>query len=99
VMVMYLGKMCEYGDSVEVYDNPAHPYTRALLDSVPLTDPDKGLAGPALGGDLPSPLSPPAGCRFRSRCPIAQDICGVEEPTVREVRPGQYAACHFPLSP
>jgi len=99
VMVMYLGKMCEYGDSVEVYDNPAHPYTRALLDSVPLTDPDKGFAGPALGGDLPSPLSPPAGCRFRSRCPIAQDICGVEEPTVREVRPGQYAACHFPLSP
>jgi len=98
VMVMYLGKMCEYGDSVEVYDNPAHPYTRALLDSVPLTDPDQGFAGPALGGDLPSPLSPPAGCRFRSRCPIAQDICAVEEPRVRRVRPGQYAACHFPLS-
>jgi len=97
VMVMYLGKMCEFGDSVDVYDRPAHPYTKALLDSVPLTDPDKGFAGPALGGDLPSPLSPPEGCRFRSRCPMAQDLCAVEEPVVREVRPGQYAACHFPL--
>lgn len=98
VLVMYLGKMCEFGDSVEVYDKPAHPYTRALLDSVPLTDPDKGFAGPALAGDIASPLRPPEGCRFKSRCPIAQNICGVEEPTVREVRPGQYAACHFPLN-
>lgn len=98
VMVMYLGKVCEFGDSVEVYDAPAHPYTRALLDSVPLTDPDKGFAGPALEGDVPSPLSPPTGCRFRTRCPLAQDRCAAEEPQVREVRPGQYAACHFPLS-
>jgi oligopeptide/dipeptide ABC transporter ATP-binding protein len=98
VLVMYLGKVCEFGDSIEVYEKPAHPYTKALLDSVPLTDPDKGFAGPALGGDLPSPLSPPEGCRFRSRCPSAQDICAVEEPAVREVRPGQYAACHFPLA-
>ncbi|MCD4533634.1 ABC transporter ATP-binding protein [Nocardioides sp. cx-169] len=97
VLVMYLGKVCEYGDSVEVYDNPAHPYTRALLDSVPLTDPDKGFAGPALKGDMPSPLSPPEGCRFQSRCPKAQDLCVQEEPVVREVRPGQYVACHFPL--
>jgi len=97
VMVMYLGKVCEFGDSLEVYENPAHPYTRALLDSVPLTDPDIGFTGPALGGDIPSPLSPPEGCRFRSRCPLAQDICAAEEPAVREVRPGQYAACHFPL--
>ncbi len=98
VLVMYLGKMCEYGDAAEVYARPAHPYTRALLDSVPLTDPDKGFAGPALGGDLPSPLEPPSGCRFRTRCPIAQDRCAREEPLVREVRPGQYAACHFPLA-
>lgn len=97
VMVMYLGKVCEVGDSVEVYKRPAHPYTRGLLDSVPLTDPDKGFAGPALEGDIPSPLRPPEGCRFRSRCPIAQDKCAVEEPVVREVRPGQFAACHFPL--
>ncbi|MER2086645.1 ABC transporter ATP-binding protein [Rhodococcus sp. (in: high G+C Gram-positive bacteria)] len=97
VLVMYLGKVCEFGDSVEVYDRPAHPYTRALLDSVPLADPDKGFAGPALQGDIPSPLRPPTGCRFRSRCPVAQDKCAVEEPVMREVRPGQFAACHHPL--
>ncbi|MBA4863587.1 ABC transporter ATP-binding protein [Streptomyces sp. PSKA54] len=99
VMVMYLGKVCEFGDTVQLYDNPAHPYTRALLDSVPLTDPAKGFAGPALEGDVPSPLSPPQGCRFRTRCPLAQDRCATEEPQVREVRPGQHAACHFPLPP
>lgn len=99
VLVMYLGKVCEFGDAVEIYDDPAHPYTRALLDSVPLTDPDQGFAGPALEGDVPSPLSPPTGCRFRTRCPLAQDRCAAEEPEVREVRPGQYAACHFPLPP
>lgn len=98
VMVMYLGKVCEFGDSVEVYDDPAHPYTRALLDSVPLTDPEKGFAGPALEGDVPSPLSPPSGCRFRTRCPMAQEKCAVEEPEMREVRPGQFAACHYPLA-
>jgi oligopeptide/dipeptide ABC transporter ATP-binding protein len=97
VLVMYLGKVCEFGDAVQVYDNPAHPYTRGLLDSVPLTDPDKGFAGPALAGDIPSPLTPPEGCRFRSRCPYAQEKCAAEEPEVREVRPGQFAACHFPL--
>lgn len=97
VLVMYLGKVCEFGDSIEVYDRPAHPYTRALLDSVPLTDPEKAFAGPALTGDIPSPLSPPSGCRFRTRCPKAQDQCATEEPVMREVRPGQFAACHFPL--
>ncbi|MGW0020833.1 ABC transporter ATP-binding protein [Rhodococcus sp. NPDC003382] len=97
VMVMYLGKVCEFGDSVEVYDDPAHPYTRALLDSVPLTDPEKAFAGPALEGDVPSPLAPPTGCRFRTRCPIAQDRCADEEPEMREVRSGRFVACHFPL--
>ena len=97
VLVMYLGKTCEFGDAVEVYDRPAHPYTRGLLDSVPAPDEPDGFAGPALSGDLPSPLNPPSGCRFRARCPIAQDRCAVEEPVMREVRPGQYAACHFPL--
>ncbi|MCD4524230.1 ABC transporter ATP-binding protein [Nocardioides sp. cx-173] len=96
-MVMYLGKVCEFGDAVQVYDNPAHPYTRGLLDSVPLLETEEGFAGPALEGDIPSPISPPDGCRFRSRCPSAQDRCAVEEPEVREVRPGQFAACHFPL--
>ncbi|GGV41411.1 peptide ABC transporter ATP-binding protein [Actinomadura cremea] len=98
VMVMYLGKVCEFGDAAEVYGSPAHPYTRALLDSVPLTDPDQRFTGPALEGDMPSPLSPPTGCRFRTRCPLAQDRCAAEEPQVREVREGQYVACHFPLS-
>ncbi|MDR6688751.1 peptide/nickel transport system ATP-binding protein [Arthrobacter sp. 1088] len=97
VLVMYLGKTCEFGDSVEVYDRPAHPYTRALLDSVPSPDSEGGFAGPSLKGDIPSPLNPPSGCRFRARCPAAQARCAVEEPEMREVRPGQYAACHFPL--
>jgi len=99
VMVMYLGKVCEFGDSIEVYDDPAHPYTRALLDSVPLTDPEKAFAGPALEGDVPSPLAPPTGCRFRTRCPHAQERCETEEPEVQEVRPGHFVACHYPLPP
>lgn len=97
VLVMYLGKTCESGDAVQVYENPAHPYTRALLDSVPMPEAEDGFTGPALKGDIPSPLSPPTGCRFRSRCPMAQARCAAEEPVMREVRPGQYAACHFPL--
>ena len=97
VLVMYLGKVCEFGDSDLVYTSPAHPYTRALLDSVPLTDPDKNFNGPELTGDIPSPLAPPSGCRFRTRCPRAADRCAVEEPQVREVRPEQFVACHFPL--
>ncbi|KQR37464.1 oligopeptide ABC transporter ATP-binding protein [Microbacterium sp. Leaf159] len=97
VLVMYLGKTCEFGDSVEVYERPAHPYTRALLDSVPNPEVEGGFTGPALSGDIPSPLNPPSGCRFRARCPLAQEKCAQEEPAMREVRPGQYAACHFPL--
>ncbi|WP_369812897.1 oligopeptide/dipeptide ABC transporter ATP-binding protein [Frankia sp. R43] len=99
VLVMYLGKVCEFGDADLVYDQPAHPYTRALLDSVPLTDAGRGFTGPALEGDLPSPLAPPSGCRFRTRCPRAEDRCEAEEPPVLEIRPGQFAACHFPLTP
>ncbi|MFE5022987.1 ABC transporter ATP-binding protein [Streptomyces sp. NPDC056656] len=97
VLVMYLGKVCEFGDADLLYRRPAHPYTRALLDSVPLIDTERGFAGPALSGDIPSPLSPPSGCRFRTRCPLAQDRCARDEPQVREVRPGQHVACHFPL--
>ncbi|MEV0904353.1 ABC transporter ATP-binding protein [Streptomyces hokutonensis] len=97
VMVMYLGKVCEFGDADQVYERPAHPYTRALLDSVPLLDAERDFAGPALDGDIPSPLSPPSGCRFRTRCPRATDQCAVSEPQVREVREDQYVACHFPL--
>jgi oligopeptide/dipeptide ABC transporter ATP-binding protein len=99
VMVMYLGKVCEFGDADRVYATPSHPYTRALMDSVPLTDPERAFSGPALEGDIPSPLSPPSGCRFRTRCPKAQEECSVSEPEIREVQPGQYVACHFPLLP
>jgi oligopeptide/dipeptide ABC transporter ATP-binding protein len=97
VLVMYLGKTCEFGDAEQVYDRPAHPYTRGLLDSVPAPDAPDGFTGPALTGDIPSPLNPPSGCRFRARCPLAQEVCATTEPEMREVRPGQFAACHFPL--
>ena len=97
VMVMYLGAVCEFGDADLVYAEPAHPYTRALLDSVPLVDPDRGFTGPALEGDMPSPLAPPSGCRFRTRCPLARDRCAEEAPQMRRVRPDQSVACHFPL--
>jgi peptide/nickel transport system ATP-binding protein len=97
VMVMYLGSVCEFGDADLVYAEPAHPYTRALMDSVPLVDTERGFAGPALEGDIPSPLAPPTGCRFRTRCPRAQERCTVEAPQMREVRPDQSVACHFPL--
>lgn len=97
VMVMYLGTVCEFGDSLAVYDSPAHPYTRALLDSVPTTDPENPFEGPALEGDVPSPLSPPRGCRFSTRCPRVQDVCRGDSPEMREVRPGHFAACHFPI--
>ena len=98
VMVMYLGKVCEFGDSVQVYDNPTHPYTRALLDSVPLTDPDKAFAGPALEGDVPSPLASADRLPVPHPLPEVQDRCVTEEPEIRETRPGQFAACHFPLT-
>ncbi|MET7400581.1 ABC transporter ATP-binding protein [Dactylosporangium sp. NPDC005572] len=95
VLVMYLGHICEYGEPEEMYSAPAHPYTRALLDSAPLPDPLKAFGGPPLEGDVPSPLAPPSGCVFRTRCPLAQDRCAAEEPQMREIRPGQFAACHF----
>jgi peptide/nickel transport system ATP-binding protein len=98
MMVMYLGKICEFGKPEAVYSSPAHPYTRALLDSVPRTDVTGGFAGPPLAGDVPSPLDPPTGCRFRTRCVQAQERCAVEEPTMVRVDTGQHVACHFPLS-
>lgn len=97
VMVMYLGKVCEFGEPEVVYSTPAHPYTRALLDSVPQAEVTGGFTGPALAGDIPSPLSPPTGCRFRTRCPRAQQRCADEEPQMRQAATGQHFACHFPL--
>ncbi|MHB1785524.1 MAG: ABC transporter ATP-binding protein [Acidimicrobiales bacterium] len=98
VAVMYLGKMCEVGVPDDIYSTPVHPYTAALLASIPVPDPDVTPAADAtLTGELPSPLHPPSGCRFRTRCPRAQDRCAQEEPQMREMATGHYVACHFPL--
>jgi peptide/nickel transport system ATP-binding protein len=99
VMVMYLGKIAEFGEPEALYATPAHPYTRALLDSVPQAEVEGGFAGPALAGDIPSPLDPPSGCRFRTRCPRAAERCAREEPQLRQAETGQFFACHFPLVP
>lgn len=97
VCVMYLGKMCEIGPSDDLYAQPLHPYTEALLKSVPHPDPTYDVPDFALEGDLPSPVNPPSGCRFRTRCPRAQEICEQEEPEIRGILPQRFVACHFPL--
>ena len=97
IIVMYLGKICEVGPADTLYAEPLHPYTRALLDSVPVPDPEVAVQPPAARGELPSPLNPPSGCRFRTRCPRAEQVCAEEEPIMRELVPGHYVACHFPL--
>src|SRR5699024_9468426 len=95
--VMYLGNLVELADSQELYDNPLHPYTEALLSAVPIPDPD--MEGKReriiLKGDVPSPINPPSGCRFRTRCPKAMDICAQEVPTWQEVRPMHWVSCHL----
>jgi peptide/nickel transport system ATP-binding protein len=100
VVVMYLGKICEVGPPDQIYERPAHPYTAALLGAIPVADPSiKPSDRPALGGEIPSPVAPPSGCRFRTRCPRAQDLCAQQEPEIREIAAGQFVACHFPLGP
>jgi peptide/nickel transport system ATP-binding protein len=98
VAVMYLGKTCEVGDPDTLYARPAHPYTAALLASIPVPDPEvRPDDVDLLSGDLPSPVDPPSGCRFRTRCPRATDTCAQVEPEMRQVGPDQFVACHFPL--
>ena len=99
VCVMFLGRICEIGDAEEVYSHPRHPYTKFLMDSVPLPDPDKRKEDKdLLTGEVPSPIAPPSGCRFHTRCPYAQDICAQEPPPAfRDLGGGHGCACHFPL--
>ena len=95
VYVMYLGAIMEEGTSDDVFLSPKHPYTKALLEAVPVPDPDTKRERILLEGDLPSPVDIPSGCRFRTRCPIAQQVCAEEVPLLRELSSGHRAACHF----
>jgi oligopeptide transport system ATP-binding protein len=95
VCVMYLGIIVEQGPSDQVFTNPKHPYTEALLSSVPVADPSVKRARLPLEGDVPSPVAIPSGCRFRTRCPLAAEICARETPPLRDLGNGQFAACHF----
>lgn len=95
IAIMYLGKMCEIGPLNEVYRHPAHPYTRALLEAVPVPDPRRRRTEPMPAGEIPSAINPPSGCRFHPRCPLARANCAVDEPLLREIRPGHLVACHY----
>ncbi len=95
--VMYLGKLVELASSDELYDNPNHPYTQALLSAIPVPDPDvtKAHKRIVLEGDVPSPINPPSGCRFRTRCKYVMDICKEQEPEFIEISPNHFSACHL----
>ncbi|MDX2034647.1 MAG: ATP-binding cassette domain-containing protein [Blastocatellia bacterium] len=94
VGVMYLGKLVELAPAEAIYAAPLHPYTQALLAAIPIPDPElKREARQRLGGDVPNPIAPPAGCRFHTRCPHAMPRCGIEEPAIREAAPGHFVAC------
>jgi len=90
-----LGKLCEIGPAEQVFERPTHPYTSVLLAAIPLPDPDAPVPEALAFGEPPSPIAPPSGCRFRTRCPKAEARCAAEEPVMREIRPGQFVACHF----
>ncbi|MFZ1063590.1 MAG: ABC transporter ATP-binding protein [Acidimicrobiales bacterium] len=98
VAVMYLGKICEIGPSNTLYVAPAHPYTKFLLGAALEADPDSPVHGDVLAGEPPSPMNPPSGCRFRTRCPNATQQCADVEPPLTEIAPGHLVACHYPLT-
>jgi peptide/nickel transport system ATP-binding protein len=98
IAVMYLGKLCEISPADELYASPFHPYTVGLLDAIPEPDPESGVSTSELIGDAPSPTHPPTGCRFRTRCPRATELCAEQEPVVRELAPAHFVACHHPMA-
>ncbi|WP_308314952.1 ABC transporter ATP-binding protein [Bacillus sp. V33-4] len=100
VAVMYLGKIVELGETGDIYHEPAHPYTKALLSAIPLPNPlqQRKRERSILQGDVPNPINPPEGCRFHTRCPIATEICKKEEPKFEEKMPGRWVACHHHLA-
>ena len=95
VGVMYLGSMVELADKNEIYANPQHPYTQALMAAIPIPDPKKKTQMHAIKGEIPSNVNTPSGCKFHPRCPYAKDICKTKEPERKEVRPGHFVLCHF----
>jgi peptide/nickel transport system ATP-binding protein len=96
VMVMYLGKVCEIAETADLFSHPTHPYSRALLASIPGNNLNLPPASELISGELPSPIGPPSGCRFRTRCPHATDVCASTEPELVEHEPGHWVACHHP---
>jgi oligopeptide/dipeptide ABC transporter ATP-binding protein len=95
VAVMYLGKVVEVSPATAMDQGRAHPYTEALLKSAPVADPSRRVTAPPLMGDVPSPLSPPPGCRFHTRCPERQAVCETQEPPLKPMAVGRLCACHF----
>lgn len=97
IAVMYLGKFMELGPAEDIAERPLHPYTQALLSAEPIPLPStmRETRRIILQGEIPSPTNPPSGCRFRTRCPFAQEVCATSEPTWREAAPGRFVACHF----
>ena len=93
--VMYLGSMVEYGNKKDIFDNPLHPYTKALFSAIPNPNPDEKMNRIALNGDIPSPANPPSGCKFHTRCPHAMEICKSVCPQYKEYEPGHFTACHL----